>query len=124
MRKVTTMSQIQAHKLITRIQDCQKYSSISLSTRVRLNVCPFSTEDFLQTFDSDTFALVYYFAATVITFAWIAFCIFIGQARTHGLHNLVTYKIFGSNQFNAFQLTLMFLLDNIKNQIVSFHIFD
>ena len=30
-------------------------------------------------------------------------------------------KVFGSNQFNTFQLALMFLLNDVENDIVSFH---
>jgi len=88
---------------------------------MRLYVGPLCIENLFQPFDGDSFALVYYFATSIIALTGISFCVFVGQTATHGLHHLVADKVFGSNQFNTFQLALMFLLNDVENDIVSFH---
>ena len=42
---MTTVSQIQSHEFIARIQDRQENSGIGLCTGVRLNIGPFRTKD-------------------------------------------------------------------------------
>ena len=116
------MGQIQSHELVTRIQYGQKDGGISLCTRVGLYVGPFCTEDLFQAVDGDAFALVYHFTTSVVTFAGIAFGILVGEARAHGLHHLVAYEVFRGNQFDAFQLALVFFFDDVENQFISFHI--
>ena len=53
--------------------------------------------------------------------AGIALGIFIGQTRTHGLHNLVRHEVFRSNQFDTFLLALMLTVDNVENLAVALH---
>ena len=77
MRKMTTMCQVQSHELISRIQHCQKNSSICLCSRMRLYICPFSTKDLLQPVDCNLFTLIHNFATTIITLTRITFCILI-----------------------------------------------
>ena len=88
---------------------------------MRLYVGPLCIENLFQPFDGDSFALVYYFATSIIALTGISFCVFVGQTASHGLHDLVADKVLGSDQLNAFQLALVLLLDNVKNDVVSFH---
>lgn len=56
--------------------------------------------------------------------AWVCgLKLLVGKARTHGLHYLVTNKVFGCDQLDTFELALMLFFDNVENQIVSFHFF-
>ena len=115
VRQVASVCQIQSHELIARVQYGKKHRCISLCSRVRLYVGPFSTKDFLHPFNGKLFALVYHFASSVISFSGISFGIFIGKARAHRLHDFIAYEVFRSNQFDAFQLALMFFLDDVEN---------
>ncbi len=88
---------------------------------MRLNVGVFSAEKLFYTFDGQLFRLVDNAASAVIAVAGIAFGIFVGEARTHGLHHLVAYKVFRCDKFDSFFLTLVFAFDNFENCSVFFH---
>ena len=51
------------------------------------------------------------FTASIISFTWIAFSILIGQFGSLGFHYCRGSVVFGSNHFNMFFLTAIFLLD-------------
>ena len=121
MREVTTMSQIQPQEGIAWVQNCQQHGCIGLCAGVRLHVGPLCIEDLFQSLDSDRLALIHYLATAIITLARVTLGILVGQAAAHGLHHLVADKILGSDQLNAFQLTLVLLLNDVKNNVVSFH---
>lgn len=89
---------------------------------MRLNIRPFGIEQFLDTVDSDLFALVYHFATSVVAFPGIPLGVFVGQARTHCLHDLIADKVFRGNQFNTFSLSLILFFNDVENNVVSFHI--
>ena len=91
--EVTSMIEVQTHKCITRIQAGQEDSGISLSTRVRLNISILCAKKLADTVDGKLLHFVHNLAPAIITLAGIALGIFIGQARAHSCHDLVTYVI-------------------------------
>ena len=111
MRKVTAVVEVQSHKSITWFQYGEQYSSVSLSTRVRLHVGILSTKDFLHAFDGKVLYDIHHLASTIVALARQALCILVGKVRTHSVHHLVTHEILRSNQLHTFQLTLMFSFD-------------
>ena len=93
MGEVTAVCKVQSHEFVARIEHGEEYGCIGLRTGVRLYIGPFGTEDLFQAVNGDLFALVHHFATTVITLAGVAFSVFVGEAGTHCLHDLVTYKV-------------------------------
>jgi len=70
------------------------------------------------------FYYIYMFTASIITFPWITFCIFVGQRASHCCHNCFADKIFRSNQFNIFPLPSRLVFNCLCNlRIKFFHFF-
>ena len=88
-----------------------------------LYVGPFGSENFFQPVYGELLRLVYHFATSIVTFPGITLGIFVGQARTHGLHDLVADKIFRSDKFDPLHLALAFAFDDVENGVVSLHCF-
>ena len=91
--EVTTVVEVQAHKGVARIQASQEDGCIGLSTRVRLHVGILCVEELADAVDGKLLHLVHNLTAAIIALARIALGIFVGQARAHGCHNLVTYIV-------------------------------
>ncbi|MNR29351.1 hypothetical protein D3C85_1467320 [compost metagenome] len=64
---------------------------------MRLNVCVLSTEKLLRAVTSDVFHDVYVLTATIVSFAWVAFCVFVRQNSTHSLKNSLAHDVLGSD---------------------------
>ena len=79
MRKVTTVVEIQSHESIARFENSEQNGSISLCSRVRLNIGILSTEDFLDTLDGKVLYDINNLATAIVTFARETFCILVGQ---------------------------------------------
>lgn len=60
-------------------------------------------------------------ASAIVAPARITFCVFIGEHGAHGIHHLLTREILGSDQLQAFSLTLVLCFDQLKDLKVSFH---
>ena len=82
---------------------------------MRLYVCPFSTEELLDAVDSELLRLVYYFATTIVALTRIAFCILVGHAATHSLHDFFTDKVLRGNELNTLELSLTFLFNQSED---------
>ncbi|MNN87855.1 hypothetical protein D3C81_2054640 [compost metagenome] len=54
------------------------------------------------------------FAAAVVTLAWVAFGVFVGQNRALGFHDCRAGVVFRSNQLDVLFLALSFLLHGGK----------
>ena len=87
------MCEVKSHEDIAWLQYSEQHGSVGLCSRVRLYVGIFSSEKLLDTFNGEILHFVDNLASAIVAFARIAFGIFIGQARPHGLHNFVTYEI-------------------------------
>ena len=86
-----------------------------------LNIGIFSTIELAQPVNGQLLHLINYFTSSIIPVTRISFCIFIGQARTHGFHHLRTYKILRCDQFNTPFLSVMLMIDKSKNINIPFH---
>ena len=122
MAEVTAVRQVQSEEFVAWFHRCHKHSHICLCARMRLHVGILGAEDFLHALDGKRFRLIDHLTSAIVAVAGIAFCILVCEARPHGAHHLVADKVFRGNQLYAFLLALMFALDDVENQIVSFHI--
>ena len=59
-----------------------------------LYVCVLGAEQLLDACNSQVLGLVYNLATAIVTLTGVTLGVLVGQARTHGLHNLVAYKVF------------------------------
>ena len=57
----------------------------------------FCAKKLANALDGYIFNLVHHLASSVITFAGVAFGIFVGKYAAHGLHHLVRNEVFGCN---------------------------
>ena len=78
-----------------------------------LNIDIMSAEQLLRSFNGQGFCDINEFTTTVITLAWIAFSIFVGQDRPLRLEDPGAYKVFGCDKLDMLFLTLFFLLNSI-----------
>ncbi len=122
MAEMSAVGEVQAEELITGIQTCHKYGHVGLRTGMGLHIGIFGSKKFLHAVYGHLFGTVHHLAATVIAMTGITFGIFVGKAGAHGLHYLFTHEIFRSNQLYAFMLTQVFLLDDVKDFGVAFHL--
>ena len=79
MRKVSAVSEVEAHEGVAWLKHCEQYCSIGLCARVRLHVGIFSAEEFANTVDSELFYLVNNAATAVVALAGIALGILVGE---------------------------------------------
>ena len=73
------MSQVETQECVAGLEHCEQHGGVGLCARVRLHVGIFSTEELAHTVDGELFYLVNHLAAAIVTFAWIAFGIFVGE---------------------------------------------
>ena len=111
VRQMTAVRQIEPHKSIARLEHRQENGHVRLRSRVRLHVSVFGAVQLAQTVDGQLLHLIHHFATAVITRPRIPFGIFVSQHGTHRLHNLLAYKVLGSDQLDTVQLPLLFALD-------------
>lgn len=81
---------------------------------MRLNVGVIGAEQFFCTVDCQLLNHVDVFAAAVVTLAWVAFSVFVGQNRALSFHHRRAGVVFRSDQLNVFFLALSFLLHGGK----------
>ncbi len=103
------MGQVQSKQCISWIHKCQVHSSIGRGTRMRLNVDPVGIKQFLCSFAGEVFNFIYMLTTTVISFAGIAFGIFIGQNCAHRRNGSSRHKIFRGDQLKIIVLSFCFL---------------
>ena len=115
------MVEVKPHEGVARLEASQENGHVGLCAGVRLHVGPFRTEELLHAVNGNLFALVNDLAAAIVALARKTFGIFVGHYGTHGFHHLRAHEIFRSNQLDAFGLAIAFLLNQIKNNIVSLH---
>ena len=88
---------------------------------MRLHIGILGTKERFDALQGYIFHLINNLASTIVAPARIAFCIFIGEHGAHGIHHLLTREILGSDQLQAFSLTLVLCFDQLKDLKVSFH---
>ena len=68
-----------------------------------------SFEELFRSVSGQVFCNVYVFAAAIVSFARIAFSIFVCQQGTLGLQYAWAYKVFRSDQFDFVALSFSFI---------------
>ena len=80
VRKVTSVREVETHKLVARLEHSHENSHISLCSRVGLYISPLSAKNLLEALDSDGFCLIDYLAAAIVAVTGIALGILVGKA--------------------------------------------
>ncbi|OIQ80473.1 hypothetical protein GALL_377760 [mine drainage metagenome] len=106
MGQVAAVRQAHAQNSVAGFQHRQVHRGIGLGTRVRLHVGVFGAEQCLGTVDRQLLGDIDVFAAAVITFARVAFGVFVGQDRTLRFHHGRTGVVFGGDQLDVVFLAL------------------
>ncbi len=119
---MSSVGQVKPHESITRFQAGEENSHIGLGSGMGLNVGEFCTVEFTQTLNGQIFHLIHHLATAVITGCRISFSIFICKARAESLKHAFGYEVFGGDQFDAVQLPVFLLLNEIQYLQVLFHI--
>ena len=112
--------QIHSHHFISWFENREINCSISLRTRVWLNIHIVHTKQFFGSVDCQLFYLIYHFTSAVITSSRVAFRIFVGEYTSHGFHHVFGYKIFRSDEFYAVCLSLSFFFNEFENRVLHF----
>ena len=118
VRKVSTVVELEAEDLVTRLKNGKVNSSVCRRTGKRLDIHVVATKELLATFDSEGFHLVDNFVTAVVTLAHITFTVLVGQHGAHGFHDGLGGVVFGSDELDAVFLAFGFFL----NDVVDFRI--
>ena len=115
------MCQIEAHEGIARLHAGEENGHVGLRARMGLHVGVFRAVKLTDALDGQRLDLVHDLAASVVAGAGIAFGVFVGQNRTHGLHHLVADEVLRGNQLDAVHLAAALGGNQIENLGISFH---
>ncbi len=88
------MTEVEAEDAIAGVEHRQHHRGIGLGTRMGLHIGPFNAKKFFYAVDGQLFNLVNHLATAIVALAGEAFCIFVGEHRAGGFHDLWTHKIF------------------------------
>jgi len=108
-------AQIKTEDRVTRLEDREHQRGIGLCAAVRLYIGVFAIKDLFQPVDGQLFYLVHDLTTAIISSAGIAFRIFIGEHRTHGLHDRQGSEIFRSDQLDTMALPRQFFVNEVEN---------
>ena len=122
--EVSAMGEVEAHEGVAGVETGEEHGFVGLCAGVGLNVGELGSEEFFDSFDGQIFHFVYHLAAAVVAFAGQSLGVLVGEIRSHGLHHFGGDEVFGGNQFDSFQLPLMFLLNERKDFLIFFHCFN
>ena len=87
MRQVSAMGEIHAQNRIAGFAGGEVDSHVGLGSGVRLNVGMFGAEQFLGAVNGQLFNHIHIFTASIVSFTWVALCIFVGKYRTLRFQN-------------------------------------
>ena len=103
--QVTAVCQVEAHNLVTGVDQRMQNGSVCLRTCVWLNVGELSAEELLGAVACHVLDDVDVFAATVVTTARVAFGVLVGQNRALSLQHCTWNKVLTGNHFEHVTLT-------------------
>jgi hypothetical protein len=112
--QVTTVGQAHTEDGVASVEQGQVHRAVGLRAGVWLDVGVVGTEQLLGAVDSQLLDDVDVFATAVVTLAWIAFGVLVGQHRALGFHHRCAGVVFRSDQLNVMLLALGFLLHRGK----------
>jgi hypothetical protein len=113
---------VQSHERIARLHAGEENGHVGLCARMGLHVGVLRAVETADALDGQRLDLVHDLAAAVVARSGIAFGVFVGQDRTHGLHHLVADEVLRSDQFDAMHLAVALGGNQIENLGISFHI--
>ena len=117
---MSTILQAHGKNFITRLEHGKIHCGIGLATGVRLDICMFSSEDLLGSFNSEVFRDIHMLTATVISLGWISFCVLISKYTACDFNDCGKGKVFRGNQFNMRALPYFFVGNGLMNSRVDF----
>ena len=121
MGEVTSMGKVKPQYFVPGFENGQHDGGIGLGSRMRLHVDPFRVKQFFCPIAGEIFDLIHHFTSSIIPLSREALCVFVGQHGAHGFHYLGGGEILGGDQFDPRFLSYEFLVDQVKNGLVSFH---
>ena len=77
--KVPAVLKAHGEDLVAGLEHSEIDRRVRLTTRVRLDVCVFSSEKFFGSFDGQAFGSVGVFASAIVAFGGITLGVFVGQ---------------------------------------------
>ena len=108
VRQVAAACQRQAEDGVTGFQRRGVHSLVGLRSGMRLHIRHVGLEQRLGPVDRELLGHVHEFAAAVITFAGIAFRVFVGEHRTLGLEHARAGMVLGCNELDVVFLAAAF----------------
>ena len=121
VREVSAVVEVETHKGVAGLQHGGEHSHIGLCARVGLYVDPFGVVEFFETLDGDGLHLVHDAASAVETLAGQALGVLVGEDAAHSAHHIGTHEVLRRNEFDSVLLTVVFLVDKVKNFLIFFH---
>ncbi len=121
VRKVAAVCQVESHEGIAGFEYRHEDGHVGLCAGVGLYVGILGTVEFADAVDGELFHLVHYLAAAVVACTGVALGVFVGEHGAHGLHHFVADEVFRRDQFDAVELTLFFLFDEVEDLIIPVH---
>ena len=112
--QVAAMGQAHAQYGVTGFQQGQVHGAVGLRTGVRLDVGVVGAEQLLGAVDGQLLDDVDVFATAVVTLAWVAFGVLVGQYRALGFHHRWAGVVLRGDQLDVMFLALGFLLHRSK----------
>ena len=109
MREMPSMREIHAHDSVTRLDKREVGSHVCLASGMRLDIDITGSEKFHRTVLGQLFGHVNKLATAIVTFAWVSFCIFVGQNRTLCFAHRGRDKVFRCDKFKLTDLAPCFV---------------
>jgi len=104
MRQVATGGEIEPHEDVARSHEGHEGGGIGRSTRVRLDVCKFTSEKFGNPFNCQGFRYIYILAAAVVAPSRQTFGVFVRENRPLRFENRFANDIFRGNELDLVAL--------------------
>ena len=114
VRQMAAFGQTHAHNGVAGLQEGEENSLIGRGTAVRLHVGAVSAKNLPDAVDGQLFGDIDKFAAAVIAFAWVAFCILVSELGALRRHDGGRGVVFTGDQFDMLFLARVFSLDGGK----------
>ena len=118
VREVPAGGEAQAHDRVAGLQQRHHDGAVGLRSRMRLDVGEAAAEQLLGPFNRQRLDRIRRSAALVITSAWVAFGIFVGQHRALRLEHRLADNIFRGDQLDLGLLATKLGVDGVLDRRV------
>ncbi len=99
MGEVSAVIEVHSHEGVAGLHEGEVNSHISVGSAVGLDVGGFCSVELANSVDGELFEFVGDFASSVVSFARIAFGVFVGKDRHHGLSDGKRGDVLAGNEF-------------------------